>query len=104
MHMVETAGTRRTQLDHRAIFIFSVGLFAIIGRSALWGLKTPAIYLLFCRFSEEDGDVLIPGWLIQIKCALVLCFSIFINFYILYFLLIHITKRAKWWSGWPDVQ
>ena len=41
-------------------------VIAIIPRFALWGLKTPAICLLFYRKKDEDEDVYVYGWAVQI--------------------------------------
>ena len=63
-HMVETAWTRRIEPNPREQFILTMELFAIFCICSLWGLKTPAICFVFCRFHEEDSDVGMPGWFI----------------------------------------
>ena len=71
--MVEFVETRRIEPNHHAIFIFSMGLIAIIRGCMLWGLKTPAICLYFAGTIEEDDDALVHHWTIQKNARLFLC-------------------------------
>ena len=83
MHMTELVRTIRIQRTYREIFMPPLRLIAIIRRSILWGLKTPAISLSFLQVNEEDDELVMCYWFIQIKKARVFCYSISVDFYIL---------------------
>ena len=61
MPMVVIVATRRIQPYPREQFMLNTALFTIIPHVRLWGLKTPAICLLFLQVNEEDDCMLIRG-------------------------------------------
>ena len=98
-HAIEFRSSKRKEPMHRALFIITQALFAIIRCFSLWGFKTPAIYSLFFKTSEEEGWLSSRGWLIQKFGArfLALCH---LRLFSIILIMFYYNNKENQWLRW----